>query len=84
MMMVMMIMLMMVLQVFEVTSPSGSGMTCFGNQFIYYHAWYLMKLLKRDSIWTFSLHICTKMMKDLDEMRDQDTSKNLELHKEET
>ena len=36
MMIMIMIMLMMVLQVFEVTSPSG--MTCFGNQFIYYHA----------------------------------------------
>ena len=31
-----------------------------------------------------SLHICTEILKDLDEMLDQETSKDLEFHKEET
>ena len=31
-----------------------------------------------------SLHICTEILKDLDKMRDRETSKDLEFHKKET
>ena len=33
--------------------------------------------------WANSLYICTEILKDLDEMRDRETSKDLEIHKEE-
>ena len=31
--------------------------------------------------WANSLHICTEILKDLDEMRDREISKDLEFHK---
>ena len=38
---------------------------------------------KSVKIWAYSLHICTEIIHDLDEMRSNDCSKDVQIHKEE-
>ena len=41
-------------------------------------------VVKGNSIWIFSLNICTEILKDLNKIWDRETSKNLDFHKKDT